>query len=256
MGIRLLVVDALNVIRRVYAATPERDDAKSSQAALEATVQSLHRAVRETGPTHGVSVFDGQEPTWRHRLYADYKAGRKPMPPALKRDLERYREAFLKVGLRSIDKPDLEADDVIATLATKVSARGGSTVILSTDTVFCQLLSDKIDVRDHFNKRNLDRAYVRQKWAVEPERLVDLWALAGSQTTHIPGVPMVGPKTAARLLEEHGTLEAVLKAAEGLGGNLGKSLRLNSEEARMSRELARLRQDLSLGWNLKSFRLP
>jgi protein Xni len=256
MSVRLLLVDALNLIRRVHAATPERDDTVPSQAAVEAAVQSLRRALRETSPTHAVSVFDGKEPTWRHRLYAEYKAGRKPMPPELERDLDTYRERFLGLGVRSVDKPELEADDVIATLATKVAVRGGNAIILSTDTVFCQLLSDHIAVRDHFNKRDLDRDYVRQKWHVEPEQLVELWALAGSPTTHIPGVPKVGPKTAAKLLGEHGSLEAALAAAERLGGKLGETLGRNAEGARMSRELASLRRDFSLGWNLKSFRLP
>src|SRR3972149_7662279 len=158
-------------------------------SALGATVQSLRRALAEHSPTHAVVVFDGAEPTWRHELYADYKAGRKPMPEELRAGLDRYREAFSKLGVSSVSKPGIEADDVVATLATRVAANDGRAIILSTDTAFCQLNSERILVRDHFQKRALDGGYVREKFGVRPGELVDLWALAGSGTTNIPGVP-------------------------------------------------------------------
>jgi protein Xni len=255
MGIVFLIVDGLNLIRRVYAATPEGEPAAHFDSALGATVQSLRRAMTELSPTHAVVVFDGAEPTWRHELYADYKAGRKPMPEELRAGLDRYREAFSKVGVSSVSKPGIEADDVVATLATGVAAHDGRAIILSTDTAFCQLVSDRIQVRDHFQKRVLDRTYVREKFGVAPEQLVDLWALAGSSTTHIPGVPGVGVKTAAKLLGEHGNLDALVEAADAMRGKLRESLRGNAELARLSRKLARLRTDLELGWNLKSFRV-
>lgn len=247
MALRLLIVDALNLIRRVHAASPAGEDA------LKSMLQSLHRALRESSPSHAVAVFDGEGPTWRHRLYPEYKAGRPPMPEELRGELGLYRKRFGELGIGAVDKPELEADDVVATLAVKTSASGGQAVILSTDTVFCQLLSASISVRDHFGKRELDRSYVTAKFGVPPERLVDLWALAGNPTTHIPGVPRVGVKTAAKLLDEHGDLERVLEAAPRIAGKLGQALAEHAERARLSRRLARLRTDLELGWNLKSF---
>ena len=256
MGIVFLIVDGLNLIRRVYAATPAGEPSAHFDSALGATVQSLRRALTELSPTHAVVVFDGEEPTWRHQLYADYKAGRKPMPEELRAGLHSYREAFSKLFVPSVSKPGIEADDVVATLATGVAAHGGKAIILSTDTAFCQLISERISVRDHFQKRALDEGYVRAKFGARPGELVDLWALAGSGTTNIPGVPGVGAKTAAKLLEEHGSLAGVLEAAAGMTGKLGETLRGNVELARLSQELARLRSSLELGWNLKSFRLP
>jgi protein Xni len=254
MSLVLLAVDALNLIRRIYAATPPEEPEAHFASALGASVQSLGRALRQLSPSHAVAVFDGDEPTWRHQYYEGYKAGRKPMPEELRSGLARYREAFSELGVSSVEKPRVEADDVIATLATGLAAHDGKTVVLSTDTVFCQLLSDRIEIRDHFQKRNLDRDYVKKKFGVEPVQLVDLWALAGSPTTNIPGVPGVGIKTAARLLEEHGDLDGVLEAATTLSGKLGESLRTHADRARLSYELARLRTDLELGWNLRSFR--
>ncbi len=255
MGVVFLIVDGLNLIRRVHAGTPAVEPSTHFDSALGATVQSLRRALAELSPTHAVSVFDGEEPTWRHELYADYKAGRKPMPEELRRGLDRYREAFAKLGVSSVSKPGIEADDVVATLARGVAARDGNAIILSTDTAFCQLISERIVVRDHFQKRALDQGYVREKFGVEPGELPDLWALAGSGTTHIPGVPGIGVKTAAKLIDEYGSLDRVLDAAPSMKGRLGESLRTNVELARLSQKLARLRSDLELGWNLKTFRL-
>jgi len=255
VGVRFLVVDALNLIRRVYAATPEDEGPQHFEGALQASVQSLRRALRDVGPTHAVSVFDGTEPTWRHELYDDYKAGRKPMPEVLREGLQRYRTAFKELGVSSVDKPELEADDIAATLATKVAEHDGHAVILSTDKVYCQLISDRITIRDHFLKQDLDRGYVIRKFGVGPELLVDFWGLAGNASTHIPGVPGVGAKTAAKLLEEHGSLEGVLAGSEAVSGKLGERLRAGMEVARMSGRLAGLRCDLELGWNLKMFRV-
>jgi protein Xni len=260
MRARLLVVDALNLIRRVYAATPEdapehEHEHEHEKGALEASTQSLRRALKATSPSHAVAVFDGEGPTWRHRLYPEYKAGRKPMPDALRRELGRYHEAFSHVGVSSVARPEVEADDVVATLATKLAASGGDAVILSTDKIFCQLVGQGIVLRDHFQNRELDRSYIINKLGVPPEGLVDLWALAGNATTNIPGVPKVGMKTAAKLVQQYETLEGVLEAASSIAGKLGESLRQHAERARMSRELAALSCDLDLGWNLKSFHL-
>ena len=177
------------------------------------------------------------------------------MPEALRAALSTYWEAFSELGVASVEKPALEADDVVATLATKAANHESEAIILSTDNACCQLISNNITLRDHFQKQDRDRGYVQKKFDVPPEQLVDLWALAGSSSTHIPGVPGIGLKTAAKLLHEHETLSQVLEAASNMSGKLGVTLRENSDAARMSRELSRLRQDLELGWNLKEFKL-
>lgn len=177
------------------------------------------------------------------------------MPEPLREGLDRYRAAFKELEVESVSKPELEADDIAATLATKVAEHDGDAVILSTDKVYCQLLSKQLVIREHFLKQDLDRGYVITKFGVAPELLVDLWALAGNASTHIPGIAGIGAKTAAKLLDEHGSLENVLAAATGVEGKLGERLRAGADEARLSRRLAALRCDLELGWNLKMFRV-
>ena len=255
MKIRLLLVDALNLIRRVYAAQPGEDGPERVEGALESTLGSLRRARRESEPTHGVVVFEGEGPGWRHERYPEYKAGRTPMPEALKSGLPGFETAFREEGFGSVRFTGIEADDVIATLACKVALRGGESVILSTDRTFLQLLSDRIQVRDHFRQLDLDRTFVTEKYGVAPEQFVDFLALCGESTNNIKGVPGIGGKTAARLLGEFGTLERLLSEAHTLEGRSGENIRKYVEDVRLAESLVTLRTDLELGLNLKSFRL-
>ncbi|MBW2675217.1 MAG: hypothetical protein JRD89_17705, partial [Deltaproteobacteria bacterium] len=147
-----------------------------------------------------------------------------------------------------------EADDVIATLAGKVAKRGGDAIILSTDRLFLQLVSDLVMVRDHFQRVDMDGRYIQGKLHARPDQVVDLFALAGYATNNIPGVPGVGIKTAARLLGELENLDTILSVAHTIKGKLGEALYRHAEEARLSQSLVRLKDTVELGLNLKSFR--
>jgi len=257
MTVRLLLLDALNLVRRVYAAQPGEDSPERAEGAKLSTSQSLNRALRQCRPSHSVAVFDGQPPTWRHLLDSDYKKGRKPMPIALGEALPAYREAFAALGVPSLEVPKFEADDVLATLATKVSDSGGHAVVLSTDKIFLQLLGERVSVRDHFKQRDLDRAWMYDRFGVWPERFVDFLALTGDSTNSIRGVPGVGPKTAARLVGDFDTLDGIVAAAnasDAIAPKLKQKLIDHEQEARKAQSLMRLRTDLSLGVNLKSLR--
>lgn len=254
MKIKLLLIDALNLIRRVYAAQPGDDGPERVAGAVTAGSLSLQRALRRVRPTHALCVFDSKETGWRHRLYKDYKAGREPMPAALEKGLEEFEKSFLQSGVSSFTLAEAEADDVIATLATKVATRSGNVVILSTDKIFIQLLDGFISLHDHFGNRDLDGNYVMKKFGVDPRQFIDFLALAGDKTNNINGVPTVGPKTAARLLEEIGTLDDILEVAHTISGKTGEMIYRHQEDARLCRSLVTLQRDLSLGMNLKDFR--
>lgn len=263
-GIRLLLVDGLNLVRRVYAAQPGPDAPERAEAGRISAAQSLERALREVAPTHAVAVFEGAAPTWRHRLHPGYKAGHAPMPEPLRAALPSYFETFAALGVPSFELAGYEADDVVATLAVKVAAAGGSAVVLSTDRIYLQLLDERIAVRDHFARRDVDRARVLERFGVPPEQLLELLALTGDATSGVPGVPGVGVKTAARWLGVFGSLEELLGAAAapraGAGGKrlpekLATRLAAHAGDARLARRLFALRTDLELGLNLKALRL-
>ena len=176
------------------------------------------------------------------------------MPEDLNAQMDRFKDAFSEIGVRSVCFPTLEADDIIATLAGKVASQNGNVVILSTDRLFLQLVSDLVVVRDHFQRVDMDRTYVEEKLHVRPEQLVDLFALTGYSTNNITGVPTVGPKTAARLLNELDNLDTILSVGYTIKGKLGEMLCKHAGEARLSQSLVRLKNDAELGMNLKSFR--
>jgi 5'-3' exonuclease len=238
----------------VYAGQPGEDGSERADGALASSVQSLERGLRECEPTHAVCVFDGGGRSWRHELYPDYKAGHAPMPEALATTLESYRLAFGEIGVASLSKPQLEADDVIATIACKAAAGGAAATILSTDKIFLELLPLGIKVRDHFRSAELDAEYVRAKFGVRPQQLADFLAFAGDRGNNINGVPGIGAKTAADLLSRFETLEEALQAADDLDGKLGQRLSDHAQAARVCLELVSLRTDLELGTNLNELR--
>jgi protein Xni len=251
MAIKFLLVDALNLIRRVYAAQPGEDGPERVDGAIASSRHSLQRALKEINPTHAVCVFEGEGSSWRHGIYEDYKAGRAPMPHDLHANLHEFKEAFLEQGVASLAFPGLEADDVIATLAAKVAERNGQVVILSTDKMFLQLLCDRIMVRDHFGQRDLDAFHVKEKFGVRPDQFADFLALAGDNTNNIKGVPGIGTKRASALLADHGSVDRLLSEGKALAGKLGETLSRNEETLRKTQTLVRLRTDLELGLNLK-----
>jgi len=253
-GINVLLVDALNLIRRVHAAHPDGNDPRSMDGSIASCVHSLERSLHECLPTHAICVFEGQGRSWRNDIFDGYKAGRQPMPDNLKENLPRFKKAFMASGVKSIEKDGLEADDIIATLAQKIASQNGSVIILSTDKTFLQLLSVHIKVRDHFKRMFLDEVYVREKFDILPNQLVDLLSLAGDSTNTIPGVPGVGQKTAAKLLREFSTLEAVLENRESIEGKAGKAIADHAQDALLAQKLIRLRDDIEMGLNLRLFR--
>lgn len=253
---KTLLIDGLNLVRRIHAAVPgDPETIEHFEGALESVRQSVRRALDELLPTHGACVFDGNGKTWRHQLFSAYKRDRPPMPDVLQANLHRVREVIEDTGVRTLAVDETEADDAIATIAVKIAARDGHVVILSTDHSMCQLASDRIQVRDHFAGRYLDRAYIRQKFGVDPSQLPVLFGLVGDRSLSVPGVTSIGIKTGARLVNHYGTLDGILTNAGDIPGRPGKALQDEPDNARISAALARLRTDVNVGINLKALRL-
>lgn len=261
MAPTLLLIDALNLIRRIHAAMPskdypEMDENQQVDGALSATLASVKRAINECNPSHILLVFDGDPPTWRHQLLPEYKARRKPMPQVLRQRLVEFNKAFRHMGLMTFRRNGTEADDVIAAVTHKAIAAQVNTVILSTDKTYRQLLhSPWVTQRDHFQKMNFATADVDREYGISPEHLPDYWGIAG--VGDIPGVEGVGKKGATELLNRFGSLVEVFRCAEDEERNAKGALKkvlAQKEQARLSARLATLQHDVELGLSLKDLR--
>ncbi|MDH3317577.1 MAG: 5'-3' exonuclease [Gammaproteobacteria bacterium] len=252
---KALLIDGMNLVRRVHAAVPgDEGTLEHFEGALESTLNSLRRALNEHEPTHAVCAFDAGGRTWRHEIFPDYKLDRLPMPEQLRLNLHRVVAAIENLGVRCLSVPGVEADDVLATIAVKTAARDGRVVILSTDKSMCQLAGDRIRIRDHFAARELDVAYIEDKFGVAPSQLACLLGLMGDKSLNVPGVKSIGARTAAKLINEYGTLENMLANAETIPGRPGKALIAEAAQARLSVALVRLKTDVSIGINLSQLR--
>lgn len=251
-----LLVDGLNLIRRIHAAVPgDPGSAQHREGVLRSCERSLRRALTENAPSHAVCALDDPGPSWRHALQPQYKANRPPMPDDLLELLPEIEAAFEGLGVRCVRVAGFEADDVLASIAVKIAARGGNAVILSTDKSMLSLLREGIRVRNHFEGQDLDAHSTRQRFGVAPHQLPEYLALVGESSQGIPGVKSVGPKTAARLLAEHGDLDGVLEAAREMAGNTGTRLREDAANARLSLRLATLDSGVEVGLNLSECRV-
>lgn len=251
----LLIIDALNLIRRIYAVQLNHNSTPETQ--IRATRDTIKHAVRKllsiTAPTHVVAVFDAEQTGWRHTIYPEYKANRKAMPSDLQAALNDIQDDLWLLNVDSLLTETDEADDLIATLAVKMSAQQQQVTIISTDKGYCQLLRPYIQVRDYFNKRWLDQQFVSDKFGVRPEQLADFWALTGISGSHLAGVAGIGPKTATQLLTEHTTLDSIYNSPD-LTDAIKAKLNKHKDMAYITQQLAQLKTDIPLGFNLKDLR--
>ena len=191
-------------------------------------------------------MFDASGRTFRDDLYVEYKANRPSMPDDLRAQVEPLIAAVEALGLPVLRIAGVEADDVIGTLAQRAAA-GGLDVLISTgDKDMAQLVDGRVTLVNTMTNTRLDRAGVKAKFDVYPEQIVDYLALVGDSSDNIPGVPKVGPKTAAKWLNEYTTLDALIEHREEIEGKVGESLREHLADLALSRQLATIRGDLEL----------
>ncbi len=248
---RLLIIDSLNLVRRMHATQPDENDMDALEIRITSAVNKL---INFHAPTHLVSVWDGNAVSWRKALYEDYKKGRKPMPESLRKGLPKLKQQLGDRNWRHLDA-ESEADDVIATLAMKLAGKGGQAVIVSNDKGFSQLNHPMVSQWDHFGQRFFDIAAYERKLGVEREQFLDYWALAGSGGNKIPGVPGIGPKSAAQLLGMFRSIKNIYGSLPRLGDKQAQKLEAGKEMARLSYKLARLKTDMPLKVTLNQFRL-
>lgn len=269
MAAHLILIDALNLIRRVYAVQERHFTKKNQEDSNELSlstqkqvlfntqkncVNALVKIINMHEPTHALAVFDSQEPCWRYQLFEGYKKGRKKMPNHLADSLTEIQDAFMEHRVDSLTSVEDEADDLIATLAIKMAKHGQKVTIVSTDKGFLPLLSDNIHLYDHFNRRYLDKEYVQSKFNVKSSQLLDFWTLTGDNTNKIEGVSGIGQVNASKLLNQYGSLKAILSATD-VKESLAEKLAQSHEQIELARKLLTLKQNIPLGFNLKDIRL-
>ncbi|WP_031550487.1 DNA polymerase I [Parvularcula oceani] len=214
-------------------------------------------AVEHMGtPTHFAVVFDKSSYTFRNDLYAEYKANRSETPEDLLVQIPLIKEATCAFGLPCLEQEGYEADDIMATHARLAEERGAETVIVSSDKDLTQLVTDRTIMFDPMKNKVIDEEAIRERYGVGPSQMIELQALMGDTSDNVPGVPGIGPKTAAQLLEEFGTLDALLDGAEGIKQKKRReNLIEHAEAARLSRELVTLRRDVPVPEDPDSFGL-
>jgi DNA polymerase-1 len=222
----LLLVDGSSYLYRAYHALPDlRGPGGVPTGALRGVVSML-RLLRDQYPAAlGACVFDAKGKTFRDDWYAEYKANRSAMPVDLALQIEPIHEAVKLLGWPVLTVPGIEADDTIGTLC-KVAAAAGYNVIVSTgDKDLAQLVNAQVTLVNTMNNERLDPAGVAEKFGVAPDRIVDYLTLVGDTVDNVPGVEKVGPKTAAKWIAEHGSLDGVIAAAPTMKGAAGENLR-------------------------------
>ncbi len=244
---KLWLVDGSSYLYRAFYALPPLSSSKGEPTgAILGVLNMLNRIFKEDDPKLIAVVFDAPGRTFRDDLFEEYKAHRPPMPDELRSQIAPLIEAIPALGLPMLRVQGVEADDVIGTLAER-AAREGYTVVISTgDKDMAQLVNERITLVNTMFDTKLDREGVKAKFDVFPEQIVDYLALVGDSSDNIPGVPKVGPKTAAKWLNEYKTLDAIVEHAADIQGKVGESLRENLETLELSRKLATINRDVKL----------
>ncbi len=249
----LYLVDGSGYIFRAYHVLPKLTNQHGEPAGavygyttmLWKLAKELHEA---DGPTHLAVILDAAEHTFRNEMYDQYKAQRPPAPEDLVPQFPMIRDATRAFSLPCIEEAGWEADDLIASYAKAALAQGWQVTVISSDKDLMQLLTEPgIDMLDTMRDRRMGPEAVVEKFGVGPEKLGEVLALMGDAVDNVPGVPGVGPKTAAKLINEYGDVEAVLAAAPGMKpGKLRENLIANADMARLSRRLVELASDVPL----------
>jgi DNA polymerase-1 len=249
----LAIVDGSNYIYRAFYAIPHLTNSKGFPTnAIYGFTNMLMKLLRDLEPDYIVMAFDLRGPTTRHGEFEDYKATRKPMPEDLIPQIPFIKDVVRGFSICILEKQGIEADDLIGTLTLQASKKGWRTAIISGDKDLMQMIDDQVTMVDTMKDKTYDAAAVIEKFGVGPDKVVEILGLMGDTSDNIPGVPGIGPKTAQRLIEEYGTVEVIIENAANLRNvKLRESFRQYAEQARLSRQLALIRKDIEIDFNLQ-----
>ncbi len=259
-GSHVYLIDGSGYIFRAFHALPPltRPSDGLPVGAVHGFCQMLWKLLQESkgrdGPTHIAVIFDASRESFRNEIYKEYKAHRPPAPEELVPQFPLIREAVKAFHVASVEQDGFEADDLIATYAREVVENGGDVTIISSDKDLMQLVRPGVGMLDTMKNKRIGRDEVIEKFGVEPDKVVDVQSLAGDSTDNVPGVPGIGVKTAAELIKEYGDLDSLLaRAGEIKQPKRREKLIEFAEQARISRELVRLKEDVPVVVDVEKF---
>jgi DNA polymerase-1 len=243
----LVLVDGSSYLYRAFHALPPLSNSRGEPTgAVLGVLNMLSKLRKELDPALIAIVFDAPGRTFRDEIFAEYKSHRPPMPDDLRAQIAPLMEAVEALGLPLLRVEGVEADDVIGTLARRASRQGLRVVISTGDKDMAQLVDDRVTLVNTMTGSSLDRAGVKIKFDVYPEQIIDYLALVGDTSDNIPGVPKVGPKTAAKWLGQYTTVDNLLAHQNEIEGKVGESLREHGSDIELSRRLATIDCDVPL----------
>ena len=255
-----LLVDGNSLMHRAFHALPLMDADGIYTNAVYGFLSMLLKVIREENVQYLAVCFDEHGPTFRHTVYADYKAGRRETPPELRQQFDTILSLLDDMGIRRFSLQGWEADDLLGTLSLKGQDAGTAPLLLTGDRDALQLVGGGTELM--FTRKGISETIrftpskVYEEYGFTPEQVTDWKGLAGDSSDNIPGVPGVGDKTAVKLLQEYGTLESVLENADKIKGKLGEKLTAYADQARFSKELATIRRDAPVEFALSTCVLP
>ncbi|MDO7577610.1 MAG: DNA polymerase I [SAR86 cluster bacterium] len=249
---KIFLIDGSSYLYRAFHAMPPLTTSTGLPTGAVKGVTNMLRNLRNENPnSHYLAIFDAKGKNFRHSIYKDYKANRPPMPPELREQLAPLKSICNAMGMPVVEIPDVEADDVIATLAVMGAQRGIPMIISSLDKDLMQLVEDPlVKMVNTMNNKVYDVAGVQEKFGVHPDQIIDYLALVGDTSDNIPGVPKVGPKTAVKWLNEFKDLEGITQNAENFSGVVGQNLRDSIQDLDRNVELVTLKKDVDLSVSL------
>lgn len=250
----LLLVDGSSYLYRAYHAMPNLTGPGGvPTGAIHGFIAMLKKLRSDVKAEHAACVFDAKGKTFRDDWYPEYKATRSPMPDDLRKQIEPIHEAVRLLGWPVLEVPGIEADDAIGTLARRAAETGHRVIVSTGDKDLAQLVNDKVTLINTMSGEVLDVPGVNAKFGVPPSAIVDYLTLVGDTVDNVPGVEKVGPKTAAKWIAEHGSLDAVMAHADRIGGAVGENLKKALPWLPMGRKLVTVVTDCDLSGHVANW---
>ena len=249
----LYLVDGSSYIYRAYFAIRHLSSPSGHPTnAIYGFIQMLLKLLKDYNPQHVAVVFDAGRTTFRTEMYPEYKANRAAMPDDLRVQMEPIREVVRGFNIPTLELQGYEADDIIGALAGRFAAKGGKVVVVTGDKDLMQIVTDRVTLLDTMKGKESGIADVIERFGVPPELVIDILGLAGDSSDNIPGVPGIGEKTAAKLILEFGSLDALLARADEVKGKNGEKLREFRDQALLSRRLATIECNVPLDVDMET----